>query len=131
MTIAVDLDGCLARTVEPYDQLTIGEPVPDAVTLIRIWQAAGHDVLLHTSRAARGWYQGDYTIGQSDRLDAIAAWLRTHGLQLDVWTGEGKPDADLYLDDRSRQVSADDPVSWQRAENAVRLLASAQKGGER
>ena len=122
MTIAVDLDGCLAQAQEPYDELTIGEPVPEAVLAIRIWLAAGHRVILHTCRAQRGKYLDD-AWDQGQRIRLIGQWLASHYLGgVTIWVEQGKPDADLYLDDRAQRVTAD-AASWAQAEAAVATRA--------
>jgi len=128
VTIAIDLDGCLVQAQEPYDQLTIGAPVPEAVTAIWIWLAAGHRVILHTCRARRGRWIAEAPIQQRERLLAIREWLVDIGLpDLPVWADEGKPHADLYLDDRALRVTAD-AGAWYQAEIAVATLA---RGGAR
>jgi len=125
MTIAIDLDGCLAQSVEPYDQMVIGDPVPGAVDVLRVWLAAGHEVIIHTCRAQRGKYL-DEAWDHGQRIRLVGEWLKAQGLgAVSIWTENGKPHADLYLDDRAFQVSERDPDAWAKAENAVRLLARA------
>lgn len=82
LTAAIDWDGVL---VDPNQDW-----LPGAVEALRRILKAGHRVIVHTCRA--NWPEG---------LASVEAKLRTAGLTIPVWAEQGKPAADVYLDDRA------------------------------
>ena len=97
MTIAIDFDGVLV-------QETAGGPLVwqrGAKEGLQALRQAGHKVFLHTARAL-----------DSERLTEAVEWLRSEGVEVEVWTGQGKPYADVYLDDRAVPVHGPYGVTW-------------------
>jgi hypothetical protein len=89
MTVACDWDGVLA---DPQTQ----EWLPGAQQALRRILSAGHRVIVHTCRA--NWPEG---------LAAVRQKLAAAGLPVDVWADQGKPHADLYIDDRAVHFGGD------------------------
>jgi hypothetical protein len=83
--VCIDLDGTLAERVWP--EVFIGDPLPQAHSLIEYYQEAGHKVMIYT---ARSWQ--DYRL--------IEGWFEEWGLPKPDAIVCGKPVAALYIDDR-------------------------------
>jgi len=123
MTIAVDLDGTLAAFTSWNGRHAIGDPLPGAINALNQLVADGHVVYIYTCRCSHELnesYTGGYTVEESARF--VELWLTEHGVlpQVTVYTGRGKPMADLYLDDRAMTVAPmQDAGSWGRALQAI------------
>lgn len=88
-TIALDWDLTL---VDEQQEWLVG-----AQEALRALLRSGYTVWVHTCRA-------NYTAGQELVTSKLVAggfegWLRSGDLEL--WLGEGKPNADIYVDDRA------------------------------
>jgi hypothetical protein len=99
-TIAVDLDGTLAETEEPFDAESIGPPRDEAIRYVKLFRKAGARIIIWTVR-------GDKT--------QIGEWLDENGVPYDYINenpdqpdgSSGKIIADVYWDDRG--YNAQDP----------------------
>lgn len=93
-SIAVDLDGTLARTTEgDFNPEVIGEPVPAMLERVKQWIAAGDEVVIFTARAAT-----------PSNVPHVKAWLKKHGLgDLEV-TNRKDPEMKAFWDDRAVSV---------------------------
>lgn len=101
-TVAVDLDGVLAK----YDGWRgiehIGDPIPGAVEFTKALKAIPVRVVIHTTRT-----NADPAIqGHSESVDMLTQrvrlWLDAHGFAYDeIYAGQGKPLAAAYIDDRA------------------------------
>lgn len=96
-TVAVDLDGVLAQ----YDGWKgvdhIGDPIPGAVEFT---QALSEfcDVLIYTTRCCE-----EINTPEKAHLlvNRVRAWLDANGFAYAaIWSGQGKPIAVAYVDDR-------------------------------
>lgn len=93
-TVAVDLDGTLAKKEEPFNPATIGEPIPGAIAWVTKFHEAGARIIIFTVR-------GD--------ADLVATWLTKHKVPYDHINenpdqpkdSSGKILADVYYDDRA------------------------------
>lgn len=109
-TIAVDLDGTLAR----YDGWRgidhIGDPLPGAAEFVRRLRQLGR-VMIYTTRCTsevRGDDRGD----PGELRDRIANWCNAHGIEFDeIWTGQGKPLYAALVDDRAVACRPQDDAS--------------------
>lgn len=82
MRIAVDWDGVIANG---------GDWVPGAVQALRILLRQKHHLVIHSCR-------GNYPAGR----EMVAAKLNSVRLNdIELWDRPGKPDADVYIDDRA------------------------------
>ncbi len=99
MRIVIDLDGTICpikQTGEPYADL---EPYPAAAERIRAWRAAGHYVIIQT---ARNMATSQSNLGRVVKnVGKITLdWLERHGIEYDE-IYFGKPNAEVYIDDRA------------------------------
>ena len=96
-TVCVDLDGVLAQNVGTFSLSEIGDPVDGAVEFTRQLSEFA-DVVVLTSRLSQA------TTASAEYRKAVSRiedWLNEHGFEFDhVHTGQGKPLASAYIDDR-------------------------------
>ncbi len=99
-TIAIDLDGTLAKKEEPFDPDSIGDPIESAVAWVRLFHQAGARIIIFTVRGT---------------TKLVRDWLDKHDVPFDFINenpdqpegGSGKVLADVYWDDRA--YNAADP----------------------
>lgn len=97
-TIAVDLDGVLARYEGWQGVETIGDPIPEAREFLHNLRRRGR-VVIYTVRTTN---RGDTELTPDELVAIIEDWLNEHDMPYDeVWTGPGKPIAVAYVDDRA------------------------------
>lgn len=98
--IAVDFDGTLVKPAWPK----IGEWYRGAPEAMESLREAGHYVFLYTARLAPEWPDGSPRTAADVWTDTarVRESLDSVGLQwLDIWTGNGKPNWDLLIDDKA------------------------------
>lgn len=118
LRIALDLDGVICPVKAPdasYADLT---PLPGAVERIRELRAAGHYVILVT---ARHMATTEGNIGKvMKRIGKLTLdWLERYGVEYDE-IHFGKPNADVYVDDRALRFTGWSDVS----DEALRAAAA-------
>lgn len=99
-TVAVDLDGTLAKKEEPFDPDSIGAPIESAVAWVRLFHQAGARIIIFTVRGT---------------TKLVRDWLDKHDVPYDFINenpdqpegASGKVLADVYWDDRA--YNAADP----------------------
>lgn len=108
-TVCVDLDGVLAQ----YDGWKgvghIGDPHDGAVEFTKTLAGMGLSVVVFTTRCK------EYTDGtRHDALIGIVKdWLDRHGFHYDeIYSGQGKPPAVAYVDDRAVQCRPKEAGNW-------------------
>jgi hypothetical protein len=127
-TICVDLDGVLAS----WDGGTfweIGNPIPGAVEFANRLAEIG-DVIVYTCRVTERLYPP--FLGELLAID-VEKWLRRFGFpEFQVWAEQGKPLADVYIDDRAvhcRPEACENPAHAYGAALAATLaMCDKQKG---
>lgn len=69
-------------------------PRPDAVAYLQLLKEAGHTVIIHDSLANTAF-----------GLKKLTKWLNLAGIDAydDIWVSDGKPEADVYVDNRSEK----------------------------
>lgn len=93
-TVAVDLDGTLAKKEEPFSSETIGEPIPGAIAWVKKFHDAGARIIIFTVRSTS---------------KTLKDWLKTNKVPYDYINenpdqpagSSGKVLADVYYDDRA------------------------------
>lgn len=104
MRIVIDLDGTICELKSEGESYADLAPKPGASERIAELRAAGHTVVIHTARnmATTGGNVGKAVanIGKIT-LD----WLSRHGIEYDEICF-GKPNAEVYLDDRAVRFSS-------------------------
>lgn len=107
-TVAVDLDGTLAKYDGYKGAEEIGEPVPAMLKRVKDWLKTGRRVVIFTARVASD--------RDGKKTQAIERWcLKYLGRSVDV-TALKTPDIIEFWDDRAHRVER----------NTGKLLASAK-----
>lgn len=98
MRICIDLDGTLCELKRSGQSYRDVEPLPGAVERLRQLRAAGHVVIITT---ARHMATCEANVGKVlQRVGKITLdWLEHHGFEYDE-IHFGKPNAEVYIDDR-------------------------------
>jgi hypothetical protein len=93
-TIAVDLDGTLARLLPgDFDRKKIGKPVPKMVRKVRRALDNGHKIIIFTARAS-----------EPVNIKPVKDWLKDNDLPDLKVTHEKTPDMDEFWDDKAKGV---------------------------
>lgn len=135
MRIAIDLDGCLARYTGWKGISHIGEPLPGARDACWDLYSSGHQLFVYSCRTSQHCHEelsspttnpdGHSPAGLTRlAINAVRSWLAHNGFPpLTVYAGHGKPEADLYLDDRALTVAPQqNPAAWSTALAAITLM---------
>lgn len=97
-TVAVDVDGVLARYDGWKGREHFGDPIPGAVEFTRILSEFA-SITIFTTRCKPQPEEG-LTAEQLGLI--VKAWLDKHGFVYDlIYIGVGKPIASAYIDDRA------------------------------
>ncbi len=120
MRIVIDLDGTICPIKQKHETYADLKPYPGAVEKMRALHEAGHYLIIST---ARNMATCDSNLGKVMRnVGKITLdWLEQYGIPYDE-IYFGKPNAEVYLDDRALRFS-----DW----SAVTEEALAQAGRER
>lgn len=113
MRIAIDLDGTICPIKEPNQSYSDLEPLPGAAERIRELRAAGHYIIILTARNM-ATCQSNLGKVMKNVGKLTLDWLEKYGIEYDE-IYFGKPNAEVYLDDRAVRFS-----SW--AESTIGLL---------
>lgn len=117
MRIVIDLDGTICPIKQPDQTYADLEPLPGAAERIRELRAAGHYVIILT---ARNMATCESNLGRVMKNvgKLTLDWLEKYEIEYDE-IYFGKPNADVYLDDRAmRFTSWDDVTEEQLAAHA-------------
>jgi len=123
-TVAVDLDGVLAK----YDGFkgvgVIGDPIPGAVDFTRKLSKIAR-VLIYTTRTNKQ-IKDNAAYSSDELVIMIKDYLDKHGFSYDrIHTGAGKPLAAAYVDDRAvncRPMEDHPDLAFSLAEDSVKWL---------
>ncbi len=95
-SVAIDLDGTLAKYDGWKGIEVVGDPVKKAVAFTQELKKRGHYIIIHTARLCKLNAKN----GKAHKV--VRQWLIKHGFAFDeIWTGAGKPIACAYIDDRA------------------------------
>ena len=126
--VCLDLDGVLAQ----YDRWRgidhIGDPVPGALEFTKKLAKIA-EVVIFTSRCAQDVAEGSRITPGQLRIHVIE-WLEKHKFPFtDVYTGQGKPRAAAFIDDRAVACSPqNDASAFENALDQTRLLVAKPHG---
>lgn len=110
-TLAVDLDRTLAKSQEPFNVFTIGEPVTEILQAVKDQIANGRRVIIFTARAASN---------EPGVMRIIREWLTRHGLGDLKITCQKTPDITEFWDDRAKPVTPNEGFTEKEAMQMVR-----------
>ncbi len=98
MRIVIDLDGVLCPIKQPGQEYEDLEPLPGAVEGLRKLHQDGNYIIIQT---ARHMATCDSNVGKVMKKLGMKTlqWLDDHGFEYDE-IYFGKPNADIYIDDR-------------------------------
>jgi len=110
--IAVDLDGTILdfswEKWVKYGVKYLGKPKAFAIPVLKFLQSFGYKIVVHTARI-NSTYQDTYT-DLCKRQTQLESVLKKYGVPFDeIWTGNGKPIADFYIDDKAIKF-----INWQQ-----------------
>jgi hypothetical protein len=94
-SVAVDLDGTLAKDSGWKGPEHIGEPVKPTLDLVKKLLDDGEDVVIFTARVHDG---------EKSTKEHIAQWLKDHDLPALEITNEKRPDMEKFYDDKAIAV---------------------------
>lgn len=107
--IAIDLDGTICPLKEPRQSYGDLRPLPGAAERIRELRAAGYYVVIQT---ARNMATCEGNLGKVMKNVGLLTmqWLAQHGIEYDELYF-GKPNAELYIDDRGVRFRSWDEIT--------------------
>ncbi len=106
MRIAIDLDGTICSIKEPEQSYADLEPLPGAAECIRELRKSGHYVIIQTARNMATCQSNLGKVMKNVGLITME-WLERYRIEYDE-IYFGKPNAEIYLDDRALRF-----ISWQ------------------
>lgn len=103
MRIAIDLDGVICPVKRPEESYAKLEPMPGAVEKLRELRSAGCYIIITT---ARNMATCESNVGKVIKNvgKLTLDWLERHGVEYDE-IYFGKPNAEVYIDDRALRFS--------------------------
>ena len=124
--VCFDLDGVLAQYYGWPKDGSIGDPLPAGVRLLELCKEAGYKTVLSTCRT-----HPSHGRKSAQQQTTIVNWLNEHGLWslFDKIDTEGKPIADIYVDDRGlrfNQDKANDPLYGSTLFDTLKILMEAR-----
>ena len=126
--ICLDLDGVLAQYDKWKGVDTIGDPIPGALEFTKELAKIA-EVVIFTSRCAQDVLEGSRITPGQLKIRVIE-WLEKHRFPFtDVYTGQGKPRAAAFIDDRAVHCSPQiDKDAFTQALGRTRLLVAKPHG---
>jgi len=113
--IAVDCDGVIHAYSKSWEGgILYDEPVKDTKEGIQKLKDAGYHIMIYTTRT-----NPDYrNEKEPEQIAQLKEYLKKYEIPYDeIWTGKGKPMADMYIDDRAIPFTGDWNKTIQDVEN--------------
>lgn len=140
VNVCVDVDGTLAEYDEWNGIEDIGDPLPGAVQMMQNLHGSWANdrkirLILHTTRTNPDPFgDGNRRHEPEEAAELLREWCEEHDIPFDeIWTGEGKPIASVYIDDRALVCNPqkyDDEwmqsVTFETVEDDVRRMLRAE-----
>lgn len=99
--LAVDLDGTLAEFDHWRGYTHIGKSIKKTASLVRKAKKEGAYIIIFTCRTTTADNE-PYLLS----LNVVSEWLEKNKIPFDkIWTGAGKPFANLYIDDSALNIN--------------------------
>lgn len=118
MRIAIDLDGTICPVKQSDQGYSDLKPLPGAAERIRNLRKAGHYVIILTARNM-GTCQSNLGKVMKNIGKLTLDWLEEHGIEYDE-IYFGKPNAEIYLDDRAIRFTVWADVTAESLEQQAR-----------
>ena len=118
MRIAIDLDGTICPIKSHSQSYADLEPLPGAAQRIRELRKAGHYIIIQTARNMATCQSNLGKVMKNIGLITLE-WLEKHGIEYDE-IYFGKPNAEIYLDDRAFRFTSWSEVSEIDLQKAAR-----------
>jgi len=122
-TIAVDFDGVIHgyskgwQDGKPYD-----EPVKGSKEAMEKLISEGYHVMIYTTRCNPDYLEGS----DVDRIQDVKDYLSKHKIPYsEIYTGNGKPKATTYVDDRAITFKGD----WSQTINEINTFETWNRPG--
>lgn len=99
MRVCIDIDGTLCEIRQAHQTYADVQPLPGAIEQLKAMRKAGYYIILATARHMKTC---DSNVGMviARQGKTLLQWLEDHQIEYDeIWFG--KPNADLYIDDRA------------------------------
>jgi capsule biosynthesis phosphatase len=109
MRIAVDLDGTICPIRQEHESYADLLPLPGAAERLRELRAAGHYIIIMTARHM-GTCEANVGLVLKRVARVTLDWLDRHEIEYDE-IYFGKPNAEVYLDDRAVRFTTWDQIS--------------------
>lgn len=118
MRIAIDLDGTICPVKLPKQTYADLEPLPGAADRIRELRRAGNYVIIQTARNMATCQSNLGKVMKNVGLITLE-WLERHGIEYDE-IYFGKPNAEIYLDDRAVRFTTWAEITEEKLKEAAR-----------
>lgn len=120
MRIVIDLDGTICPVKGEGEEYGALKPHPGAVEKLRMLHEAGHYIIIQT---ARNMKTCESNLGKVMKNvgKVTLEWLERYGIPYDE-IYFGKPNAEIYIDDRALRFS-----SWDKISNELLLQNAKEK----
>jgi len=109
MRIAVDFDDVIHPWEDNKTKPTEfnGKPISGAINVLKDVKDLGATIIIHTARL-NGDYEGEDKLPLAEIKRHLEDYLIKYGVPYDqVWDKQGKPSADVYIDDRALRFEGD------------------------
>lgn len=118
MRISIDLDGTICHIKKRHESYNDLVPLPGAIEKIKEMRNAGHYIIINT---ARNMATQDGNIGKVVKnIGKITLdWLEKYQIEYDE-IHFGKPNANIYIDDRAIRFSSWNKITKEVIENMSR-----------
>jgi capsule biosynthesis phosphatase len=116
--VAIDLDGTICPLKQPGQTYADLRPLPGAVERIRELRRQGHYVIILTARQM-GTCEGNLGKVMKNIGQLTLNWLAEHGIEYDE-IYFGKPNAEIYIDDRALRFASWDQITPDLIEREAR-----------
>ena len=119
LRLAVDVDGVIFEKYwEQYEDFDIdifGSLVSGARETLRDFKRDGHEILIHTTRTC---VKTNPFFKVEELYHKVKAALDQAGVPYDeIWVSNGKPHADVYIDDRGARFEGD----WKEIKDIIKF----------
>ncbi|MBC8110947.1 MAG: capsular biosynthesis protein [Verrucomicrobia bacterium] len=118
MKIVIDLDGTICPIRQSHENYADLLVLPGAVEKIKMLKAAGHYIIIQTARNM-GTQQSNLGKVMKNIGKITLEWLEKNDIEYDE-IYFGKPNADIYIDDRAFRFENWQQISTESLQNSAK-----------